>query len=118
MWILLLLAVLQSALMTCGQVFLKLALAQFGSFEWTWHFCSRVLTNLWFGISGISFSLSALLWMYIVKHYPVSVAYPLVSLSFVMGMLAAVFIFNEHVPVLRWLGLVFIVVGVALIVQK
>ncbi len=56
--------------------------------------------------------------MYIVKHYPLSVAYPLVSLSFVMGMLAAVFIFNEPVPVLRWLGLVLIVVGVALIVQK
>ena len=118
MWILLLLAVLQSALMTCGQVFLKLALAQFGSFEWTWHFFSRVLTNLYFGISGISFSLSALLWMYIVRQYPLSIAYPLVSLSFIMGMLAAFFIFNEHIPLLRWIGLVFIVVGVALIVQK
>ena len=118
MWGLLLLAILQSALMTCGQVFLKLALVQFGSFEWTWHFFARVLTNLRFGISGVSFTASALLWMYIVKHYPLSVAYPLVSLSFVMGMLAAVFIFNEHVPLLRWVGLVFVIVGVVLIVQK
>ena len=118
MWGLLFVALLQSALMTCGQVFLKFALAQFGAFEWTWHFFARVLTNLCFGISGISFTASALLWMYIVKHYPLSMAYPLVSLSFVMGVLAAVFIFNEHIPLLRWLGLVLIIVGVVLIVQK
>ena len=42
-------------------------------------------------------------------------AFPMVSLSYVMGMLAAVFIFHEEVPFTRWIGLAFILVGVALI---
>lgn len=118
MWRLLLLALLQSALMTSGQVFLKLALNDFGEFEWTWRFFSRVLTSLYFGLCGTSFTLSTLLWMYIVKNNPLSVAFPLLSLSLIMGMLAAFLIFNEEIPLIRWVGFVFVVVGVVLIVQK
>ena len=54
-------------------------------------------------------------WMYIVKHFAFHQAFPMVSLSYVMGMLAAVFIFHEEVPFTRWIGLAFILVGVALI---
>ena len=53
--------------------------------------------------------------MYIVKHFAFHQAFPMVSLSYVMGMLAAVFIFHEEVPFTRWIGLTFILVGVALI---
>lgn len=45
-------------------------------------------------------------------------AYPMISLSYVMGMLAAVLIFHEHVPVTRWIGLGLIIIGVVLVVQK
>ena len=45
-------------------------------------------------------------------------AYPMISLSYVMGMLAAVFIFHEQVPAVRWIGLAFIVIGVVLVVQQ
>mgnify|MGYP001738475588 FL=1 len=53
--------------------------------------------------------------MYIVKHFPLSQAYPLISLSYVMGMLAAVFIFHEAVPLIRWVGVALIMVGVVLV---
>ena len=38
-------------------------------------------------------------------------AYPLASMSYVFGMLAAIFIFHEEVPLTRWLGVVLIMGG-------
>lgn len=42
----------------------------------------------------------------------------MISLSYVFGILAAVFIFNEPVPVTRWIGVAFIIVGVVLIARN
>ena len=47
----------------------------------------------------------------IAKKYPFSMAYPLASMSYVFGMLAAIFIFHEDVPLTRWLGVVLIMGG-------
>ena len=118
MWRLLPLALIQSMLLALGQVTLKISLQQLGAFAWTRHFFVRAFTNLWFATCGICFGLSSLLWMYIVKHYPLSMAYPMISLSYVMGMLAAVFIFHEQVPAVRWIGLGLIMIGVVLVVQQ
>lgn len=112
---LLALALVQSALLALGQVTLKVSLQQLGVFSWSWAFFSRVFTCVWFALCGLCFALSSVLWMYIVKHFPLSQAYPLISLSYVMGMLAAVFIFHEAVPLIRWVGVALIMVGVVLV---
>ena len=52
-----------------------------------------------------------------VKHFPISAAYPLLSLSYVMGLLAAAFIFHEHIPLTRWIGVALILVGVFLVAR-
>ncbi|MGN0281671.1 MAG: EamA family transporter [Prevotella sp.] len=111
------LAIAQSLLLVLGQVTLKISLQQMSAFQWSWAFFASVFSNLWFAACGLSFALSSLLWMYIVKHFPLSVAYPMVSLSYVMGMLAAVFIFHEQVPLVRWIGLALIIIGVILIAK-
>jgi undecaprenyl phosphate-alpha-L-ara4N flippase subunit ArnE len=53
--------------------------------------------------------------MYIIRHYPLSAAYPLVSLSFAFGMIAAIIFFHEHVDLTKWIGLILIVAGCYLI---
>lgn len=118
MWGLLPLAIIQSLLLTAGQVTLKISLQQMGAFRWTWRFFAGAFTNVWFALCGLSFAAASLLWMYMIKHYPLSMAYPTISLSYVMGMLAAVFVFHEQVPVVRWVGVALIMAGVLLIVQK
>ena len=55
------------------------------------------MTNWQFAASGLLFALASLLWMYIVKVFPFSSAYPMISLSYVLGMLAAILIFHEEV---------------------
>ena len=107
MFKLLALALVQSALLASIQVTLKLSLQQIGAFSWSWAFFARAFTCVWFAVCGICYAL--------LKHYPLSQAYPLISLSYVMGMLAAVFIFHETVPMVRWLGVAFIMAGVVMV---
>jgi undecaprenyl phosphate-alpha-L-ara4N flippase subunit ArnE len=82
-----------------------------GSPSWRWSFITAQLTNWWFLATGILLIASSVLWMYILKKYPFSMAYPLASMSYVFGMLAAIFIFHEEVPMTRWLGVVLIMGG-------
>ena len=49
--------------------------------------------------------------MYIIRHFPLSTAYPLVSLSYVFGMIAAIVFFHEHVEVSKWIGVLLIMAG-------
>ena len=58
-----------------------------------------------------------MLWMYIVKHYPLSMAYPMVSLSYVLGMIASIVFFHETVDATKWIGVALIVLGCCLIAK-
>lgn len=117
MWRAVVLAVVQSALLAAGQVFLKFALARMLPFGWTRQFWASVLFNWQFAMSGLTFGASSLLWMHIIKRYPLSVAYPMISLSYVFGMIAAMVFFHEQVAPLKWLGILFIIIGCCLIAK-
>ncbi|BDX38370.1 hypothetical protein CYCD_17250 [Tenuifilaceae bacterium CYCD] len=108
----------QSIFLVASQIFLKMALASFGTFEWTLRYFKNVFTNIPFALSGISIAVASLLWVYILKHFEFSVAYPLISISYIFGLLAAYFIFHENIPATRWLGAFIIVIGVYFITKK
>ena len=55
--------------------------------------------------------------MYIVKNFPLSMAYPMVSLSYVFGMIAAIVFFHESVDIYKWTGVFLIVTGCILIAR-
>ena len=105
------LALVQSALLAMGQVMLKMGLLRMETFEWNQAFWRSALHNWHFALSGICFGAAGLLWMYIIKHFPLSTAYPLVSLSYVFGMIAAIVFFHEHVEVSKWIGVMLIMAG-------
>ena len=111
----LLLAFTQSALLALGQVFLKIGLSRMLPFGWTTHFWASAFLNWQFALSGLLFGGSSLLWMYIIKRYPLSVAYPMISLSYVFGLLAAAIVFHELVGPYKWLGVALIVGGCCMI---
>ena len=113
--ILLILALTQSLLLTMGQVLLKFALMRMEPFSWTTTFWRSALRNWQFALCGLCFGAASLLWMYIVKHFPLSMAYPMVSLSYAFGMVAAIVFFHETVDWAKWLGVVLIMGGCILI---
>ena len=105
------LALIQSFLLAMGQVMLKFGLLRMEPFGWNLSFWRSALVNWQFALCGLCFGAASLLWMYIIKHYPISTAYPLVSLSYVFGMIAAIVFFHEHVDMSKWIGVLLIITG-------
>lgn len=118
MLVLIILIIVQSALLVAAQSFLKISVELFGKFSWSWQYFKTVFTTWQFAASGICALVAMLVWMYVLKHYEFSLAYPLLSISYVIGLLAAYFVFHEAVPLTRWIGVVIVMVGVYFIVKS
>lgn len=116
-WGLLSLALVQSALLALGQVLLKFGLLRMEPFGWNMAFWCSALINWQFAASGVCFGCASILWMYIIKHYPLSMAYPLVSLSYVFGLVAAMCFFHEQVDTGKWIGVFMIMLGCYIIAK-
>ena len=117
MILLILLIILQSVVLVAAQTFLKISVELFGKFSWSWQYFKTVFTTWQFAASGICALSAMFLWMYVLKKYEFSVAYPLLSISYVIGLLSAHFIFHEAVPLTRWIGVVIVMIGVFFIVK-
>ncbi len=76
-----------------------------------------LLTNWWLLGCGLMMTSAGLLWMYILRHFPLSNAYPLTAISFVFGMLAAMWVFNETVDIRQWIGVICILIGCFLVAK-
>ena len=105
------LAIIQSLLLAGGQVLLKVGLARMLPFSMSWDFWKSVFVNWQFAACGLCYGAGSVLWFYIIKNYPFSMAYPLVSLSYVFGMIAAIVFFNESVDLMKWIGVLLIMLG-------
>lgn len=68
---------------------------------------------LWLGL--FLFGISALFWLVVLSRVRLSVAYPFVGVSYIVIVLFARFRLHEHVPPLRWVGVVVIACGIAII---
>lgn len=98
-------------------MFLKLAMMRMLPFAWTKAFWGSLFTNWHFAACGLFFGAASLLWMYIVKVFPFSMAYPMISLSYVFGMFAAILVFHEEVSMMRWVGVLLIMLGCVFIAR-
>ena len=68
---------------------------------------------LWVGL-GL-FGISALFWLVVLSRVRLSVAYPLVGVSYVFVVLFSRYLLHEKVPGLRWLGVLVVALGIAII---
>ena len=117
-WRLVILGVIQSFLLACGQVSLKLAMLRVPKFTWTWNCIKAYLQDYWFLFTGIFFTAATVLWMYILKNFPFGESYPLTSLAYVFGMIAALVVFRETASLEKWIGVILILVGAFLLTKK
>lgn len=111
-------SIIQCMFLAGGQIFLKFGLEKIDKFAWTWQFFRDFFTNWWLLASGLSMAAASVIWFYILKHNDLSLAYPLISISYIFGTLAAVFIFKETVPITRWVGVLFIMIGVVFLTRQ
>jgi drug/metabolite transporter (DMT)-like permease len=70
-------------------------------------------------VAGIAcYVISVFVWILGLSRVPVSIAYPMLSLGYVVNAIAAHYLFGEAVSVQRWLGIGFIIVGVYIVARS
>lgn len=103
-----------------GQLMLKAAMDAVGRIgtaevQAAGEYLSRAVREprLWLGLTLFGFS--AAFWLVVLSRVPLSLAYPFVGVSYVVVVLLARFALNEPVPPLRWVGVVVVAVGIAIV---
>lgn len=71
---------------------------------------------VWAGL--ILYGIATVLWLFALSRLPLSVAYPIQALAYILGMVAAQRLFGEEVPLWGWLGGLLILLGVALVAYR
>lgn len=74
----------------------------------------RARLAVWLMLSLLLLGIAMLLWLAVLQRIPVSMAYPMLSLNFVLVALAARLIWRETYSWRQWFGTLVIVAGVAL----
>jgi multidrug transporter EmrE-like cation transporter len=69
--------------------------------------------KLWIGL--VLFGISAIFWLVVLSRVPLSVAYPIVGISYVLIVLFARVFLGEHVPLSRWIGVLVVALGIAIV---
>jgi drug/metabolite transporter (DMT)-like permease len=78
----------------------------------------RMATQPYF-IGGVAlYGLSVMVWILGLSRVPVTIAYPMLSLGYIVNAIAAHYLLGESVTVVRWLGIGFIVLGVWLVARS
>lgn len=101
-----------------GQLLLKQGMLQVGrisSMSNPASVLSRTFTNLYvLGGLGV-YAFTSMIWLVVLSRVKLSIAYPMVSLGYVLSIVAAWLFFKEHVPTTRLVGGIVICVGVYLV---
>lgn len=105
------LSVAQSALLASGQMMLKVAVADQPDFSLTTEFLRGLLSNGWWIVSLLIVTAASLMWLRILRNFPLSLAYPMASLTYVFALVFSVLILGEPASWNRWLGVGLIIAG-------
>ena len=103
-------------LLSIGQVLYKIGLAQIGDVTLPAIIASLFSPYILGGL--LIYGIATIQWFWILLKGPFSIVYPLQSLAYVLGIVAALIVFKEHIPVTRWIGAAFIIIGAFFIAQK
>ena len=104
-----------------AQLLLKIGMRAIGHFELTtaniWPIGLQIVTSLPI-IGGIAcYVVSILIWLVVLSRVEVSVAYPMVSLGYIVTALAAYFWLGEALEPMRIAGIAIIMVGVWMVAK-
>lgn len=107
------------SLTVTGELLLKSGINRHGGLELS---LSGILPTAWklftniFIVGGFAFVFSgALFWLVVLSRWDLSLAYPLLSISYIIGIALAAFILKEEVTLLQVMGVFVIIAGVTLV---
>ena len=110
------------ALNAAAQLLLKAGTNRVGEFSFAmdnvWPIGSRLASSP-FILGGLAcYVVSVVVWILALSRVPVSVAYPLLSVGYIVNAVAAWMLFGESITAQKMIGIGFIVVGVFLVARS
>jgi multidrug transporter EmrE-like cation transporter len=113
---------LTGVLLNAGaQLLLKAGTNAVGHFEFTlanlWPVGSRIATEPHIVGGMCCYVVSLVVWIMGLSRVPVSIAYPMLSIGYVINALAAWWLFGEQLGAQKFAGVAFIIVGVWLVAR-
>lgn len=106
-----LLMLLVSTFLVAGQLVLSKTLVHFAE-GLTLTAVLRFMSDKYLWVAVFLVGIGASVWMYVLSFQKISVAYPLVSLSYVLMIIAAYFLKGEAITYSKILGVLLICVGI------
>lgn len=104
-----------------GQFILKSGMNQVGTINGSSGLVQafwRIFTNK-LVLMGLSlFGANAILWLLVLSREKLSFAYPMVAFAYVVTILLSKYALHEDIPLLRWVGLGVIIVGILMIAKS
>ncbi|MBI0159227.1 EamA family transporter [Snodgrassella sp. W6238H14] len=113
------LAVISVTLNALAQIALRKTMQTLGAFPQNasdyFYFGYQLILNAWFIIGMCLYAISIGLWMAVLGKTEVSLAYPLLSIGYIITAFIGYFFLHENVNLLRIIGLVTICIGIIII---
>lgn len=105
-----------------GQLVIKWQVSQVGAMpeELTQKalFLGKLILNPWVMTGFAAAFLASVCWMAALTKYPINVAYPFMSLTFVSVVLLSAVLFGERIVTVQWLGMGLLVLGLIVASQR
>lgn len=104
-------------MVSIGHLFFKQA-AVFSESHQELNTILKYLLNPWFYGAVSFFAITTFTWVKILTQMKISIAYPLISIAYVLTAIGGFYFFQEKLTVLNICGIFFIMLGVSLISVK
>ena len=102
-----------------AQIFIRQGMLKLGSvsfnMEQIWNMALSVFTNMYLLSGMFSYGISIILWMIVLSKVNVSLAYPFLSVGYVVTAVLAYLIFKEPLTVQKIFGIAIICLGVVIL---
>lgn len=105
-----------------GAILMKLGASHLGvvelnSLQAVFKFILKLFTNFTILSGMFLYFLSAVAWTFLLTKLNISYVQPILSLTYLLTPILAIFILKEHVPLARWIGIGIIIIGVYIIAR-
>lgn len=110
------LVIINILLLVSGQMLWKIGMAKIDNLTVTTLLQALFTPHIFGGI--VLYGIATLLWLYILAKAEFSVVYPLQSLAYALGVVVAIWVFKEQVPMVRWIGVAMIIAGAFIIARS
>jgi multidrug transporter EmrE-like cation transporter len=77
-----------------------------------------LVTNLWLWVGLICYGISVVVWILALSRVDVSIAYPMLSIGYIVNAVAASHLFNEPLGIGKVVGIGIIIVGVYVLARS